>query len=65
MTIIVSPLLPTVEETITWLTERGAVHFTIWRGPDGLLRGNGRVPATPALLAYWERIGLTNGKAGM
>lgn len=41
MRIIVSPLLPSIEEAIDWLTERGAFRFLLWQGPDGTVRGNG------------------------
>ncbi len=41
MTFIVSPSFATVEEAIDWLEAHGCSRFVLWRGPDGLVRGNG------------------------
>jgi len=43
VTILVSPLMPAVEDAIDWLTARGATEIVLWLGPDGTYRGNGRV----------------------
>jgi hypothetical protein len=42
--ILACPSFATVEESIDWLEARGCTRITLWRGPDGLVRGNGVLP---------------------
>jgi len=41
MTIIPCPSFTTVEEAVDYLTSRGCTRICLWRGDDGLVRGNG------------------------
>ncbi len=42
MTLVYCPSFATVEEALDWYEERGIKSPTLWRGPDGLVRGSGR-----------------------
>ena len=42
MTLLYCPLCTSVDEALDWFEERGCVDVTLWRGPDGLVRGSGR-----------------------
>jgi len=45
MRLVVLPLLVvTPEEALDWFAAQGATDVRLWRGPDGNLRGVGRLP---------------------
>lgn len=42
MTLVFCPSFIEVEDAIDWVAERGIYTPTLWRGPDGRVRGSGR-----------------------